>query len=335
MSTVDTTSLSTDLIAHVLECVHPVQARWRAFIAMMRTSRHMRDASIMWLRSVRECKSSSLPAPLPSIAAIIRTGSLRGMTFDDEHDNAILTLASHCPALASIELDVDFPLTDRALLALGHGSDDEHVKQRERTSELTHVVLDGGRYACSVTDAGIAALARGNPRLTKLELKLSWTSSVTDASISTLVTNCTSLTHLTLKSSDVTDVGVQKLSQLRHLNLESARLVSASTLHSCIQLESVVLRECYHVSDDGIKLMANHCRRLRHVDLAYCTYVSDDGVGALSAHCDHLEYVDVTACYGVSNVGRTLVESKGARCVCSSYLRADAVATSSMLSLLF
>ena len=347
-------SISTDLVAYVLNCVTPVRARWLTFIAMMRTSRQMHDGAITWLRSLRECRSSSMPFPVSKIASIVNTGSLCRMTFDDENDNAIVTLTSHCPALEKIEMHfVDFTITDRTLEALGR-KHTHHTNKRTTTSALTHVSLGGDRarrqsgHACSVTDAGIVALCRGCPRLTHLNLSLSWTSVVTDASIVHLVSLCPMLEHLTLKSSDLTDAGVEALAPLhylQHLDLELSRFVTASTVHRCIHLESLVLRDCHNVSDHALELVARHCCQLRHVDLAmcrkisddavialahhcpqlkhvdlaYCIFISDDGIGVLVAQCDHLQHVNITACYGVSNMGRVLIESKGILCTYNSH----------------
>jgi hypothetical protein len=353
-------SLSTDVTAHVLECVTPMDARWLALIAMMRTSKHMRDAAITWLRSMRELHSNSLPVPLSKIAAILGTGSLRSMTFDDEHDNAIVTISSHCPALAVIDVDVSFPVTDRAMASLVHFPHAlHHANKTATTTALTHVTFGGAfACACSMTDAGVVALARGSPHLSHLSLSLAWTSNVTDASVVALASCCPLLTHLTLKSSNVTDEGVKLLVKLRHLDLQSSQRITGSTAHCCVQLETLVLRNCFfvrelavealaarchhlrhvdfagcrNVSDAAVRALATDCRQLRHVDLGYCIHVSDDGVGALAAQCDHLEYVDVTACYGVSSMGRVLIQSKGARCVVS-----DAVVLSptSILASLF
>lgn len=347
----DLTFLSTDLLAHVLQCVSPVRERWLTFVTMMCTCKHTHDAALVWLRSVQECDSHTMPFPLWKLASIVQTGSLRRMTFDDECDNAILTLASHCPALERIDLDVDFSITNRALEAL--------VRQKDE-GILTHLAFSG--TACSVSDRGVVALAHGCPKLTHLHLELSWTSDVTDASVTSLASNCVHLSHLTLKCSGVTDDGIKALAhlpQLVYLDLESSSLVTASSVHMCSCLSTLVLRSCHNVSDAALSAVATHCRSLSHIDvsrcrnvcddnvvdmsmycphlthvnLAHCVKISDDGICSLTAHCPHLEYVNVTGCYGVSTMGRVLIQSRGVQCVyCTNSNEELTTAMTSVLS---
>ena len=130
---------------------------------------------------------------------------------------------------------------------------------------LTSVDLSGAGAA--ITDAGIAALARGLPSLERLDLT---GSSVTDRGLSSLVKQCPDIKALRLDCcAAVSSRGLKHIAAHAH------------------QLRRLSLRGCELVSDSGVAALAN-LRHLEDVDLSDCPRLGSPGVGAALDGCPAL-----------------------------------------------
>lgn len=105
-------------------------------------------------------------------------------------DVGIIALASRCSKLRKLDLHLNGHLTDAALEALGRGCPD-----------LAMIDLSGAPSVCfpQYTDGGIAALASGCKKLTKVTLHMCL--ALTDASLHALAENCPELSVLEIAGS--------------------------------------------------------------------------------------------------------------------------------------
>jgi hypothetical protein len=215
------------------------------------------------------------------------------LTLRNAPENVVTVLVSSCPEVEHVEirccwphrstgvafalrwrhlryLDVpDATMTNRALAQIGR-----HYPQLEHLH-----TSDAHDPADPVSDVGVAALARGCPRLLYLNLSV-WKRLVGNAGVIAVAEHCTSLTHLNLSSTGVSDAGFVAVAKhcrrLEHLNLSRTFITNIGA-----------------VADAGAIPVAVHCTALTYLDLS-STGVSDAGVVAVAKHCSLLEHLDLS-----------------------------------------
>ena len=133
-------------------------------------------------------------------------------------DAGMIAVATHCPLLTSLDLQLCFSVTDVSVTALAQGC-----------PCLCFVCLDG----CGITDAAAVSLAHGCPMLQEVDLSSCW--GIGDAAVIALAQKCKSLKRLGVDWCDsVSDVAVAALIQhcptLTVLNVASVAVTDVSIL---------------------------------------------------------------------------------------------------------
>ncbi|KAL4205413.1 hypothetical protein AMTRI_Chr01g137170 [Amborella trichopoda] len=123
---------------------------------------------------------------------------------------------------------------------------------------------------CSLSDAGLTALARGSARLEKLSLI--WCNAVTSQGLKSIAENCRALRALDLQGCYVGDQGL------------------AAVGECCKQLEDLNLRFCEGLTDTGLTNLVAGCgQTLKSLGVATCARISDISLEAVGAYCTSLE----------------------------------------------
>ncbi|KAG2263326.1 hypothetical protein Bca52824_070405 [Brassica carinata] len=142
-------------------------------------------------------------------------------------------------------------------------------RKRQKVSNKTR---SGGENAesCSLTDAGLIALADGFPRIENLSLI--WCPNVSSFGLRCLAQKCTSLRSLDLQGCFVGDQGLAAVGEF------------------CKQLEELNLRFCEGLTDVGvIELVIGCAKSLKSIGVAASAKVTDLSLEAVGSHCKLLE----------------------------------------------
>nr|CAB3221472.1 protein AMN1 homolog [Phallusia mammillata] len=106
---------------------------------------------------------------------------------------------------------------------------------------------------------------------------------------------------------------------------------------SCKLLQTVFLRRCENVDDEGIIAIAENCKFLRKLNISGCVLVGDDSLKALSTHCKQLAHINFSAtfvtdhgvlCLANGECSETLKEVHMSNCKSLTDIAVECVATS-------
>ncbi len=242
---------------------------------------------------------------------------------DKVHAAGVLALAKACPRLRSLGLahnascNNDETILQLApllpqLTSLNLGTKDEEGntkfdympwKQWVALSRLPPVIL-------GVSDVSLAALANACPRLTSLNVESC--SRVTDAGVAALARGCRSLRNVSLVRCRVTNAGVAALGQscphLTSVQLETwhateERRMPGARGHTLVDTVVPLAEGCprlttlgllgSRIGDDSLLALgaAGRCPLLSKIDLRRCQCITPTGMCALARGCPRL--VDV------------------------------------------
>lgn len=177
----------------------------------------------------------------------------------------------------------------------------------------------------TVTDFGFNAMTSFLPSLESV--LCDGVMALHDEAIETIVTKkCATFTDLLLDGANLTDEGVQMLSELRFLRrlriqycdelsdeairhfsnlryLEELSLTRAHTLTSSGIVSAfsrphhfmrvVEITECSGLTDTGVSAIGRSCRNLEHLNISWSKHVTDDGIIALMDNSPHLKQMNV------------------------------------------
>lgn len=147
--------------------------------------------------------------------------------------------------------------------------------------ELTTVVLVGG---CSISWAGLAILAKGCPRLTRLDL-----------SGSTLLYYPSRLKPARIAK----QIGLPRFENLTNLNLSTHSHMTLLA-NECPKLAKLELRGCSYINEHDFAALAGRSPPLVQLILVDCQRLPNKGVEAVVASCaDTLRSVDLTGSSGL------------------------------------
>ncbi|KAL2508132.1 F-box/LRR-repeat protein 12 [Forsythia ovata] len=135
-----------------------------------------------------------------------------------------------------------------------------------RFQQLQSLSLSG---CTDLPDSGLSLLARYGSNLQSLHLDCCF--GITDHGLFFVASGCPSLTILSLYRCNVTDIGLETLSQ------------------SCFGLKDVNLSYCGLISDHGIRALSQKCPQLRAVKISYCRSVNGIGFQGCPQTLTHLE----------------------------------------------
>lgn len=207
-------------------------------------------------------------------------------------DGSVLPLFPGCPLLEEFEVVEQSP-SDYALVALGHSC------PRLRFVELGS--SEKPKYACTHTDRGLMALAKGCPELTRL--KLCNLSSVTDKALLSFAEHCHKLDLIRAVHNLITSRAVCVLLKanpgITSIQLGYDCLLNGEVLLYLAQnfRTLVVLRllHCQGVTSAMLRTLFTRCNRLETLTL-FRVVITDTLIETLMYNCRHLEEVELFFC---------------------------------------
>jgi len=90
------------------------------------------------------------------------------------------------------------------------------------------------------------------------------------------------------------DLGGREALDVDHALRTLTRALSRTTPRLCVGVETVLLRDCRRLTDDGLRAVARRCPDLRRLDISSCTLVTDTAVFDVVSRCVNLQHLDVT-----------------------------------------
>nr|XP_060635563.1 F-box and leucine-rich repeat protein 13 [Anolis sagrei ordinatus] len=200
---------------------------------------------------------------------------------------------------------------------------------------LENITILNLSHCIRISDAGIKTFVDGHSGSRIRELILANCSYVSDIAVSKIAQRCHSLIYLNLSHCRaVTDSGVEALimmPSLAYINISGIDVTDQAleTLGRLSKLKEIIISECQHISDGGIKRfcvdlkrldymdfsfchqLSNHslknltfnCRKITTLSMAGCTKISDVGIQFVAAGCSFLHYLDISGCLNITDKG--------------------------------
>ncbi|XP_057722975.1 F-box/LRR-repeat protein 4-like isoform X1 [Arachis stenosperma] len=168
-----------------------------------------------------------------------------------------------------------------------------------------------------LSDAGLAALGEGLPRLERLSLI--WCSNVSSDGLKSLAYKCTFLKSLDLQGCFIGDQGLaaigQCCKQLEDLNLRFCEGLTDSgftefALGVGKSMKSLGVAACAKITDVSMEAVGSYCRSLETLTLD-SEYIHDKGVHAVAQGCPHLKVLKLQCV----NLTDDALKSVGAACL--------------------
>jgi len=159
-------------------------------------------------------------------------------------DTKLMTIATGCPQLQSLNSSHCDNITDEGIIALANGCPQLQSLDISRCDKIT--------------DEGIIALATGCPQLQSLIM--SYCHNITDEGIRALATGLPQLQSL-------------EISQCRNITDEGIRALASG----CAQLQSLNITGCNNITDEGIRAVATGCPQLQSLKISGCDNITAGG----------------------------------------------------------
>ena len=181
-------------------------------------------------------------------------------------------------------------------MAFAAGATDDDLARFARRARGAARRVDLRTCIASITDKGIAALARCCPQLRSVDVSGTTgrpNETLTDAGATALAQGCPQLSSVNFECCDkLTDAGATALAQ------------------GCPQLSSVNFMGC-GMTDAGAKALAQGCPQLSSVSFEGCRKLTDAGAKALAQGCPKLSSVDFRGCGKLTDAALGLFRERG------------------------
>eukprot|EP01040_Poterioochromonas_malhamensis_P000705 gene705-754_t len=174
--------------------------------------------------------------------------------------------------------------------------------------------------AKDITDYGIAMVARKSPHLQ--HLILTGCVQITDIGLREVAMNCPQLQTLNISSCPgIEGVGIAAIAEcclfLTKLNLSKNTIKNWSLqkiFRKCLKLEELNVSYMKDISDEEIRVVAEHCHDLLQLEAIDCVYLSDQSMLTLSQYCKDLDYLDLSRNEMAYRITDVTLMALGQRC---------------------
>lgn len=99
--------------------------------------------------------------------------------------------------------------------------------------------------------------------------------------------------------------------RLQMLDLTNVTSLSNSSMQvlavNCLDLRTLILRECHWLSSEGLTVIALNCRELHSVDLTGCWNVNDEAITVLVMSCKKIKYISLAKIYGLTDIAMSVL----------------------------
>ena len=189
-------------------------------------------------------------------------------------DRGVASVLKDCPALSHLQLERLYNVTDCSFT--------EGLKGKSQLTELLFLKL----VDTAVTDKGIALLAEKSPNLDSFQALQTLPNNIIGHCILVISRSCKKLKTFKVLSIKMTDnfmceIG-EHLHELRHLHLGDCSSVTRAGLmkviNNCPMLVKLNLRECPHLDDTVLRIMAKHLKHLKELEIYGCQNVTAAGI---------------------------------------------------------
>lgn len=99
--------------------------------------------------------------------------------------------------------------------------------------------------------------------------------------------------------------------RLQLLDLTNVTSLTNSSIQvlavNCLDLRTLILRECHWLSSEGLTVIALNCRALQSVDLTGCWNVNDDAITVMVMSCKKIRYISLAKIYGLTDLAMSVL----------------------------
>ncbi|XP_062839608.1 F-box and leucine-rich repeat protein 13 isoform X2 [Anolis carolinensis] len=243
-------------------------------------------------------------------------------------DRCIQGLTEKCKQIVSVEFDESPHVSDTAFKAL---AECQLVKMRiqgsNRVTDQTFKVISKFwpkiKHICvadcqKITDVALKLIAAlDNIIILNLShcirchsliyLNLCHCRAVTDSGIEALIM-MPSLAYINISGIDVTDQALDtlgRLSKLKEIIISECQHISDGGIKRfCVdvkRLDYIDFSFCHQLSNHALKNLTFNCRKITTLSMAGCTKISDVGIQFVAAGCTFLHYLDISGCPNITD----------------------------------
>jgi len=161
---------------------------------------------------------------------------------------------------------------------------------------------------CKQIQLGFIGLRRSSSSRNCFNLELRQLPQISDYFMSWISEGCRNLQKIDLSDSHVTDKSLSFLSEgcrtMKVLIINRCRQISNQGIQIFMKtsgkyLREIHLRECFLVSDSGIKTISEYCKRLRYLDIHGLPHVTNKGLLLIAKSCRLLKVIDISTSIGI------------------------------------
>ncbi|OIV95878.1 hypothetical protein TanjilG_06854 [Lupinus angustifolius] len=226
-------------------------------------------------------------------------------------DRFLQILSTRFPNVTDIYVDERFAISPPPCIGRKRSRDNSKVSSEESCGSVGNV---DSPY---LSDAGLAVIGNGFPKLEKLNLI--WCSNVTSDGLASLARKCTYLKSLDLQGCYVRDQGLaavgQCCKQLEDLNLRFCEgLTDTGLIELAVgvgkSLKSLGVAACAKITDSSMEAVGSHCGSLENLSLD-SEFIHNQGILAVAGGCPHLKVIKLQCI----NVNDDALKAVGANCL--------------------
>jgi F-box and leucine-rich repeat protein 2/20 len=232
-------------------------------------------------------------------------------------DVAIEAIANSCPDLEKLVITGVWATGENGLSFSSKITDLSFIAVGLKCSNLLHFYIAFN----DVTDIGIAAIARGCPKLRSFYARVC--PSISSASIMALSQGCKDLRSITLLDCRlITDESLFRIAEgcpdLLSFTLSSNISVSNTSLSSiaecCTKLTSITINDCSQIDDTTLIAIGSNCPNLSEISICSSGHnrqnFSDRGLITIACGCPALESITITDCPYITDVSIIVLAQK-------------------------
>ena len=243
----------------------------------------------------------SLIAEEGALAISTKAGSLvdfRMNGLSKVTSKALLSLWKSCKSLTRFEMasDLKVVVTHRRSM-IPHMTDD--ILAQVGCNQLQILKLSG---SVLITDAGMASICKVCTHLSSIDV--SYCGMISNDFLNTAATTLPNLKVVIVSGCHkVTDVGLITLTRgvpgLTRIEFGGCSKITDTGVSACatlIDLETIVMRSCDLISNQGILEIAESCKKLQSIDISGLDLVNEDAIAVLVKNCLELIKLNCDGC---------------------------------------
>ena len=305
--------LPLEVIVHIVHL-----GKWDVALVLARVCTKVRSAVREWQRTIDEVYLKSYDRTANLLEAVVFAAPymssltklvMTHFVWNDKIDQLILQIVRHTPRLKYIDLSYNDIDDDTVMSITTLCLEMEHIDvswcYSVTDNSLVAISLQcpNLRYIdvsrCSVSDAGVASIARACVELRFVGIGFTETLTTLEP-----LRSCVRLEQLDVRECErIERVPADAWPYLKNVNLTGCAVNDAAIVdiaRHCSDLEHLNLTQCTSISDHSIVEIASSCPKLQTLHIHECQHLTGAAIDAIAKNCVHLCRLEALKCYSIS-----------------------------------